>query len=265
MKKHPLISIITPTYNRSKYHERLYECFTSQTYPQKELLILDDSQEPSSFFTNLKDPRVHYTHSPKRLTLGEKRNYLLEKAQGEIIAHFDDDDFYAPKYLHFMTNNLDKTHSLVKLASWFIYSEQLKSFFYWDTTHLSPTHFIVQGNRPLNAVKGPEESNHDFILNTLWGYGFSYVYHRSLYPDIAFDAQDTFDEDIHFIQKIKKTGLLCRAILDTEGLALHVIHGSNSSRIFPQYILPPFIIEKFFPNLLKIQCNLSKNNSPIQV
>ena len=160
MKK--LVSVITPTYNRPHYHKRLYECFISQTYPQKELLVLDDSQEPSPFFTHLKDPQVHYTHISKKMTIGEKRNYLLNKAQGEIIAHFDDDDFYAPSYLDFMTHNLGNTYSLVKLASWFIYDEQHQAFFYWDTTSLSSLHFIVQANRPLTTVKAQEEFDHNF-------------------------------------------------------------------------------------------------------
>ncbi|MES2198904.1 MAG: glycosyltransferase [Chlamydiota bacterium] len=255
-KKDPLISVITPSYNRSKYHNRLYECFISQTYPQKELRILDDSPEPSIFFTNLKDTRIHYTHSSTRQTIGEKRNYLLNEAKGEIIAHFDDDDFYTPSYLRFMTNQLDSSQALVKLVSWFIYDEEHQTFSYWDTTHLSPFHFIVQANCPLKVVKGQGEFDHDFILDTLWGFGFSYVYHRSIYPDITFEPQDNFGEDLHFIQKIKKAELPCRAILDTEGLALHVIHRSNISRVFPQFLLPSFIIEKSFSELLKIKLYL---------
>lgn len=255
MKKNPLISVITPTYNRSKYHERLYECFANQTYPQKELLILDDSPEPSSFFTKLKDPRVHYTHSSKRLTLGEKRNYLLDKSQGEIIAHFDDDDFYAPKYLRFMMNNLGTSYSLIKLASWFNYDKVHQTFLYWNTTVLSPLHLVIQANQPLKTLNGIEEFDDESIFGNLWGYGFSYVYRRSIYPNITFEPQDNLGEDLHFVQKIKKAELLCRAVLDTEGLALHVIQSSNTSRVFPQYILPPFIIEKFFPHLLKVSSN----------
>ncbi len=253
MKKEPLISVITPTFSRAKYHKRLYECFTSQTYPKKELLILDDSPEPSFFFTHLKDDRVHYTHILKRLTIGEKRNQLLKEAKGEIIAHFDDDDFYSPDYLRFMTNNLKEDYSLVKLASWFIYAEQHQTFLYWDTTTLSNLHFIVQADRPLSTIKGQEEFDHTFVSKSLWGYGFSYVYHRSIYPTIAFDPQDNFEEDLHFVQKIKEAGLPCRAILDTQGVAVHVIHRSHASRVFPQFILPSFIMEKSFSNLLKAQ------------
>ena len=29
-------------------------------------------------------------------SLGEKRNWLVQHASGEYVAHFDDDDYYAP-------------------------------------------------------------------------------------------------------------------------------------------------------------------------
>ena len=34
---------------------------------------------------------------------------------------------------------------------------------------------------------------------------------------------------------------------DAEGLALHVIHKNNTSRAFPQYVLPDFMLSKYFP------------------
>ncbi len=39
---------------------------------------------------------------PKAWSLGLKRNVAIELAAGEIIAHFDDDDLYAPGYLSWM-------------------------------------------------------------------------------------------------------------------------------------------------------------------
>lgn len=70
MEKHSLVSVITPTYNRPQYHQKLYECFSHQTYPHKKLLILDDTPEPSVFFKNLKDDRVRYIHVWQKLTIG---------------------------------------------------------------------------------------------------------------------------------------------------------------------------------------------------
>src|SRR5581483_12155914 len=91
------VSVVTPTYAREKYLPSLHACFSAQTHAERELLVLDDSPAPSAFFRGLADPRVRYLHVPGRLTIGEKRNRLIELATGEAIAFFDDDDYYAPE------------------------------------------------------------------------------------------------------------------------------------------------------------------------
>lgn len=108
----PLVSVISPTTSdRHWAHEQLYRCFSWQTWPNKELLVIDDGPIPSPFFQQLVgDARVTYTHRPAnrppvaaapsetsgRERLGEKRNRLCAAARGALIAHFDDDDLYLP-------------------------------------------------------------------------------------------------------------------------------------------------------------------------
>src|SRR4051794_13447300 len=96
------VSVITPTFGRERYLPSLFRCFAEQTYADRELLVYDDSPHPSPFMTSLADPRVTYRHHPQRLTIGEKRNRLIEQARGEVVAFFDDDDCYAPGYLEAM-------------------------------------------------------------------------------------------------------------------------------------------------------------------
>src|SRR3954471_5913053 len=100
------VSVVTPTFGREKYLPGLLACFAAQTHTDRELLILDDSPAPSTFFGGLADSRVRYVHSKERLTIGEKRNRLVEMATGEVIASFDDDDYYAPGYLTAMLDGL---------------------------------------------------------------------------------------------------------------------------------------------------------------
>ena len=59
----PLVSVLSPTStDRHWTHPNLYRCFAHQSWPNKELLILDTGEKPSSFFSALDDPRVRYTH-----------------------------------------------------------------------------------------------------------------------------------------------------------------------------------------------------------
>lgn len=48
------VSVICPTYDRTDKHPLLHQAFSWQTYENKELLVFDDSPEPSSFFFSWK-------------------------------------------------------------------------------------------------------------------------------------------------------------------------------------------------------------------
>jgi glycosyltransferase involved in cell wall biosynthesis len=72
--------------------------FRRQDYPNKELLILDDSATAPDVEVP-ESGNIVFVHLRRRLILGEKRNLCCELARGEIIAHWDDDDWFAPTRL----------------------------------------------------------------------------------------------------------------------------------------------------------------------
>mmetsp|Transcript_14640 Transcript_14640/g.22744 ORF Transcript_14640/g.22744 Transcript_14640/m.22744 type:complete len:154 (-) Transcript_14640:614-1075(-) len=99
-----MVSVLTPTRKETqKWHGLLYQCFDHQTYSNKELIVADTSPKPSKFFRALNDSRVTYLFlESDKMSLGEKRNLLGKKANGLYLAHFDDDDWYGPRYLETM-------------------------------------------------------------------------------------------------------------------------------------------------------------------
>ena len=59
----PLVSVVTPTStDRHWSHAHLHRSFSLQSYPNKELVVLDTGDKPSPYFEALEDPRVRYTH-----------------------------------------------------------------------------------------------------------------------------------------------------------------------------------------------------------
>lgn len=94
----PLVSCIMPTANRQKFIPFALHYFLQQDYPNTELIIIDDGiQSAKSLIPD--HPRIRYFYSEPLGTIGIKRNYACEKAQGEIIMHWDDDDWYAPDWI----------------------------------------------------------------------------------------------------------------------------------------------------------------------
>jgi glycosyltransferase involved in cell wall biosynthesis len=85
----------------------MLECFFSQTYPARHLLIVVEKGEG---IEDLIPPisQIAIVYAPSGLTLGAKRNYCCEAAPGEFIAHFDDDDWSAPERLSDQMRILDQ-------------------------------------------------------------------------------------------------------------------------------------------------------------
>jgi|GEM_PF-1486580 len=101
----PLVSCIMPTYNRRRFVARAIEYFLRQDYPAKELIVVDDGSDPVGDLIPT-DERIHYIRLPDRATVGAKRNLACEQARGEIIAHWDDDDWHAPRRLRYQIDAL---------------------------------------------------------------------------------------------------------------------------------------------------------------
>lgn len=244
----PKISVICPTYNRPDKHANLYQAFAWQTYENKELLVLDDSPTPSSFFLQLQDDRVSYYHMPKRLSIGFKRNYLNEHSSGELIAHFDDDDYYAPTYLAEMVDQMGDA-DLIKLSRWVAYRELDGSLWEWDTNVLEDSHYQLSGNSTTNRLVNTaslfqdKEGVDQWKAANTWGYGFSYLYKKSVWKECPFE--DVYGgEDLRFILKTKALKKTLRHIPDSKHLVIHTLHEKSTSIIFPQRQIPCTILEK---------------------
>jgi glycosyltransferase involved in cell wall biosynthesis len=96
----PLVSCIMPTYNRRAFVPQALQYFLRQDYPNRELIIVDDGTDAiGDLAENL--PGVRYLRLPARKSIGAKRNLACQHAQGEIVAHWDDDDWYSSDRLRY--------------------------------------------------------------------------------------------------------------------------------------------------------------------
>lgn len=106
----PLVTCIMPTANRQELMLKAIQYFLKQDYPYKELVIIDDSTESAiKFIPNLYSIRYFYLKQSK--SIGMKRNLACEKAAGNIIIHWDDDDWYAPNWISHQVKILLKSEA----------------------------------------------------------------------------------------------------------------------------------------------------------
>jgi glycosyltransferase involved in cell wall biosynthesis len=236
------ISIITPTRNRERFLRNLESMVSAQTYPNIEWIIYDDSRVPSGYFSSLKDTAIRYLYSSLPVSIGEKRNRMVELARGKIIAHFDDDDYYSADYLRTMMARIDDGHDFVKLSAWFLYSGLYRTLGYWDCLRTWGLHY-VWSEAPLSLADFAERDQEN-LKNNYLGYGFSYVYRKDVWRECHF-LDVNWNEDGPFAIQANARFRLCH-FPDSSGLCLHILHKKNTSRCFPQYCLPEFLIDQLF-------------------
>jgi len=241
----PKVSIITPTFGRETFLPFAHQCFRSQTYANLEWLILDDSPAPSRYLAGVADPRIRYSHSPERLRIGGKRNRLIAQARGEIIVHFDDDDYYAPRYVERMVERLDRGFDFVKLSGWYLYCAPYRVFGYWDLNAIEGRCHLWSASRPPSRGRLRKADRAVFADNYL-GYGFSYAFRRKVWEARPFPDGVDWNEDAPFALAARGA-FRFHHFRDIGGLCLHILHRGNVSRCFPQYKLPSFVLRWLFP------------------
>ncbi|WP_282173956.1 glycosyltransferase family 2 protein [Cytobacillus firmus] len=108
-----LVSIITPTYNAENFILETIESVVNQTYPNWELLIVDDCSQDSTIekikFAANKDRRIKLYILQENSGAAVARNRALREAKGKYVAFLDSDDLWEKekleKQLNFMLEN----------------------------------------------------------------------------------------------------------------------------------------------------------------
>lgn len=106
------ISVILPTYNRSRFIARAIESVFAQTTDEWELIIIDDGSSDDTHgkvSPYLLDDRVRYRRNPTNLGLGASLNIGLSLATAPFIAYLPDDDLYYEEHLESLLATLTRT------------------------------------------------------------------------------------------------------------------------------------------------------------
>ena len=92
----PKVSIIIPTYNRANYIIETIESIQRQTYPNREIIIIDDGSDDNTeeLISKIKNEKIKFYKVVRAGIVGKLKNIGLQKASGELIAFLDSDDLW---------------------------------------------------------------------------------------------------------------------------------------------------------------------------
>jgi glycosyltransferase involved in cell wall biosynthesis len=200
----PLVSCIMPTYNRRDFIPVALECFLAQDYINRELLVVDDGEDAVGDLLE-GQPGVRYLRLKERTSIGIKRNIACGVARGEVILHWDDDDWFGRQRLSRQVEPI-----LCREA---------------DITGLMCDCVLLLPSGECWALT-PELHRSMFVGNV---HGATLAFRRALwlknlrYPDVS------LAEDADFLRGALARGMRLKR-LRNGGLFIHVRHGRNARR-----------------------------------
>jgi hypothetical protein len=123
-KFYPFVSVCTPTFNRRPFIPIMFQCFLNQDYPKDrmEWIIVDDGTDSvQDLIDKFNIPQIKYFREEKKMSLGEKRNFMHSKAKGSIIVYMDDDDYYPPERVSHAVDTLTNNKHVLCVGASEIY------------------------------------------------------------------------------------------------------------------------------------------------
>ncbi len=223
----PLISCLCVTRKRVDRLKRAVSCFLSQTYVNKELLVIveDDDVETVAYLQTLNHSNIRYQvlkREPK-MTLGELRNLAIDKSQGEYFCQWDDDDWYhCERLARQVAAAIDNYHPGSILTNWLIFDESNKQAYFswirwWEGSILFKKDVLITKKISYPAIeKGEDTFFIQSIINKSRVYPmisppiYIYTYHGKNTWD-----RSQFETNFKMSQKLSiKTSLLINEILE---------------------------------------------------
>lgn len=228
-----LVSAIMPTRGRVAFAQQALKCFVAQTYPHKEIVIFDDSENPSFpeiMPREIDGTTVQYTRWPAG-TVPAKRNLCCSRACGEFIAHIDSDDWSAPHRIADQVALLRQTGKAV--------------------AGYSSMFFHAAG--PPEAAYVYQAAFRDYVVGT------SLLYRREVWERHKFNLAMLTNEDHDFVEWARRAGMVAAAV-DLAAMVAR-IHADNTAAK-PVHLSPYSPVDMAqLPRGFRDLCELGERNT----
>jgi glycosyltransferase involved in cell wall biosynthesis len=145
-----LLSVVIPYYNMGKYIQECVQSVKASTYPEVEILIINDGSTEEESLAILKQMEqikgVKVFHKPND-GLAHTRNYGAAKASGNWLAFLDADDKVMPDYYEKALRVLKQYDNVFFAGSFVQYFEDTNQK--WATFNPQPPYLLV--HNPVNS------------------------------------------------------------------------------------------------------------------
>jgi glycosyltransferase involved in cell wall biosynthesis len=233
--EYPLVSVIIPTYERPQFLGKAIELIQRQDYPNLEIVVVDDGRVSQANNPDLAGAlsasNVRYIHLAERLSIGAKRNIAVENCRGEIVVHWDDDDYF-------------REHRISAQVAPIIRGEV-------DMTVLEHHYYYILPTQSFYIVKRASS----------WGPHFgTFVFRKSLFDSGIRYPDNSMAEDYAFAEFALNKGATVYVMNNEDGKHVYVRHHNTWEFDFADYDVqvtkvdrPAFVSDSDWEHLANLQ------------
>eukprot|EP01087_Luapelamoeba_hula_P001153 TRINITY_DN1089_c0_g1_i1.p1 TRINITY_DN1089_c0_g1~~TRINITY_DN1089_c0_g1_i1.p1 ORF type:complete len:360 (-),score=49.11 TRINITY_DN1089_c0_g1_i1:63-1142(-) len=189
----PLVSVIIPTHDRPEFLAQALRQIKSQDYPNIEVVVVDDSEKP--LVISADEMSIKVIRLADRKSIGEKRNLGAANANGKVIVHWDDDDYFRSHRI---------TSQVTPILKGDVHMTVLEHHFYFVAT--TSTFYRIQ-------------------RSVSWGPHFgTFAYSRSVFEAGVRYPDTSLAEDYSFAELALNQGYTIQVLGNTDGKHVYVRH-----------------------------------------
>ncbi|MCX8163067.1 MAG: glycosyltransferase family 2 protein [Candidatus Micrarchaeota archaeon] len=194
LKSWPEVSIIIPSFNSSQTIFKCLEACKSLNYPKNfEIIVVDDGSQDGSY-EKLKEVKgIKLLKNPRNLGKAAALNHGIKNAKGEIIVCVDSDSY-------------PEKDTLIKTIPYFYCEEKVGSVV-----------VFIKVAEPKTLIQKMQEIEY----NLSFGFFFKIIafidclyvtpgptslYHKKVFEEIGYFAEDNITEDMEIALRIQKNG-----------------------------------------------------------
>ena len=125
MDKHELVSVIITTYNRADILKNAIQSVLAQTYPNIEIIIVDDCSEDHTEqivkeLSKVTSFPIKYIKLAQNSGANKARNTGIIEAKGRFITGLDDDDIMHPERIQILMDAYEDNYAFVFSTIYFV-------------------------------------------------------------------------------------------------------------------------------------------------
>lgn len=257
------LSIIIPNYNGAKYLPTCFEALKRQTYPNLEVILVDDgSSDESISLTQQNYPWVKIIQSKQNRGLAGAINQGVQHAGGEIIISLNNDTEVEARWAEALANALEAYPQAGMAAS------KMRLFDQRHLLHNAGDAFGMDGLPVNRGVWQEDMGQFDQDTFIFGGCGGAVAYRRAMLDDIGLFDEDLFMycEDVDLNWRAQLAGYRCvfvpNAIIyhhlsATGGGALASYYTGRNTILVLVKSVPDIVWRKHFPKIIKAQLKIA--------